>query len=79
MLTRLNAVFSAAFQIPINTDATWVQITTQADLAQSELDSSLRSRLHSLHQGASVSELPCSSCPNEIRTQMWLLKAHVGV
>lgn len=36
MLTGLNAVFSAAFQIPINTDGTRVQITTQADLARSE-------------------------------------------
>ena len=70
MLTRLNAIFSAAFQIPINTEGTCVQIITQAALAQSEW-SSLRSWFHSSN---SVSELTRTICQDETPTQMWLLK-----
>lgn len=42
-------------------------------------DSSLRSRLHPLRLGASVSELPCSICRDEIPTRMQLLEGRVGM
>lgn len=45
-LSGLNTVFSAALQIPTNSDGTWVQITAQADVVQSEWCSSPGSWLH---------------------------------